>query len=715
MTRPYKITQFDESVAALASRFSIAHPEIIYDLNSDVFETGGDVYLAFEPSLVGQVLQLPDDPDKVLFDWEPYTAKQGETLEAVCVKKNKDRRIDPSRKGKDIPSPPLLQPQYLLDLYENANVRAGHGPDSGKVKLAQHETVMIPFPKSRAGKKPVAATPNGKTKVDVHPSWIDEINNWVRSLQERTRKFVASMVTLRHQKELGLREVQILQAAKAVLTLEIEKPADGPSQVGKDIAAMKSFAHILDDLINTAVDEMFVNVCKHTHPKLLKDTEALGESIIKDLHGDDLKRLTKTLAKVADRYPTTTNELSFALSYAYLSLADSFLAEKIRPDIEAVARFLAGLKKVKVDGLMSVDPKLAQAVQAIPPAGSPMDPLSNMVSLLQVMGSSVGNLPGPSTLAVAMVRLKAMINGSRQILEKQSNVAWTLSIEEQAVFVAMSVNSMAASEAEAADLIIIVGKLRVATLTRTPINPESFQWGYIKQFLKKIDDEAGGPVMSSPKWVAGMSAFNLLIAGLAAYDMWETKDVNLAGIASIGFGVGAGISGGMKMLKIVGAEGLGRAVAFAGVIYGAVQTYRSWSDGDKVGAGLNLMSTVGSALLFASCFAGPFGPFLAVAGGGLIVISTIAAVVRDLMHSSTSRWWEGMEKVFEDGAVYKAIQGKAPGLAAKVQSLKAGIGRTTFLLIDALQSETLGKFVDKDSMPMLLATNDVPFEMPLGI
>jgi len=70
MSRPYKITAFDESVAALASRFAIAHPSVILDLNPDTFDEGGDATLAFEPSFVGLEIRLPDDPRTTLYGSE---------------------------------------------------------------------------------------------------------------------------------------------------------------------------------------------------------------------------------------------------------------------------------------------------------------------------------------------------------------------------------------------------------------------------------------------------------------------------------------------------------------------------------------------------------------------------------------------------------------------------------------------------------------------
>jgi hypothetical protein len=724
MSRPYKITAFDKNVADLAARFSIANPSVIYELNQEVFEAfpdGGDPRVAFAPSHVGLVIQVPDDANKDLYEWETYTAKKGETLAAICAKKNKDRRIDPSRKGVGMSTPPWLEPQYLLDLYENQNVRAGYGPDAPKVHLAQGELVAIPFPKSRMRTRPISATPNGKTKVEVHPAWIDEIDNWVKSLQIRTRKFEASMMALRKQKEKGLREVQILQAARAVLTLEIECPAGGPSQVQRDIAGMKRFAPVLDDLIDVALTEMFVNNAKNVEPDLLRDTTTLGEGIVKDLKGDDLKRLVKALVKVADRYPRTTNEISWALCYAYQTIADSFLCEKIGPDIEAAARYLAGLKKIKVDGLRSEDPKFAQAIQALS-SGTPMDPLATLISLLQVAGSSVGNLPGPSTLAVAVVRLKAVYNGYKRVLAQRNSVAIvTITIEDQVILTGAAVNALTSNEADATDLLIVASRVRTSR-TITALHPESFKKGYMKAALGAADDAANKGIMSSPSWIRGMTFLNVLVAGLVAYDILSGDGTTHTWLelAPVGLGIGGAIPGVLKVISSHAAvnaiaEGAARTVALVGVFYSAYQTSKSFEKGDTVGGVLNAISTVGSFLLFVSVWTGPFAGGFAAVGGAMVVIASVALIVRDLLHSSTSRWWEAVAEEFEKGTIYGKVKAKAPLLAAKVQAFKSAMANTTFLLVDPEYRETLNKYVDDDHLPMLLANSNEPMEVPMGI
>jgi len=190
--------------------------------------------------------------------------------------------------------------------------------------------------------------------------------------------------------------------------------------------------------------------------------------------------------------------------------------------------------------------------------------------------------------------------------------------------------------------------------------------------------------------------------------------------AAVGLGAGAAVPGVLKVISskaVVGAiaEGAARVVAFAACAYAGYQTYKSFEKGDTVGGVLNLMSFVGSGLLAVSCFFGPFGAVLATAGGVLVVISGVVAVVRDLMHSSTSRWWEAMVEAFEGGEIYKAVIKKVPALSGKVASLKSAMSGTTFLLVDPGQAGILKRYVDDDHVSMLLGSTYEPMEFPLGI
>ena len=256
----------------------------------------------------------------------------------------------------------------------------------------------------------------------------------------------------------------------------------------------------------------------------------------------------------------------------------------------------------------------------------------------------------------------AVVNGYKYFTETPAAGTMVVSVEEQAVFVAMTVNSMARSEAEATELIVIVGRVRTSVLTQVPLDSMITR----SEFLKAIDKVAAERAMSSPRWIKGMSFLNILVAGLAAYDMYE-KGANWGNASAMGMGVGAAGSVGLKVLlkdpKFLGfsaAESLGRVVAVAGFAYGVYQTVSSYQDRDKTGVVLNGLSTLGSVLILASLAAMPFAPVLAVVGGILVVSTGIISVLREVLKSEPTRWWEGIQGAFEEGTIAKAISARCP-------------------------------------------------------
>ena len=128
MARVYKVTGFDTSLDDIAARFHV-HPQAVMEMNFELFPKG----FLEDPwdSVVGKYLNLPDDPGSAEYDWTPYVAKAGDTLSGICAKKNKHLKIDPQARGSDIPTPPFLTPEYLLNAFPNADLRAAHGTDPG--------------------------------------------------------------------------------------------------------------------------------------------------------------------------------------------------------------------------------------------------------------------------------------------------------------------------------------------------------------------------------------------------------------------------------------------------------------------------------------------------------------------------------------------------------------------------------------------------------
>jgi len=146
-----------------------------------------------------------------------------------------------------------------------------------------------------------------------------------------------------------------------------------------------------------------------------------------------------------------------------------------------------------------------------------------------------------------------------------------------------------------------------------------------------------------------------------------------------------------------------------GVILAGAQLVMAIQKGEAKDIALAGASAAGMVLLEASLFLGPAGAVTAIAGGTLVIGSTVIAIATDesfenLFRSAPEVWWLGMEKAFESGPTYQQAVPKNAGLAAKASALRDAITRTSFLLIDVSQSAALSQLVDTVGQKALLAS-----------
>jgi hypothetical protein len=710
VTRPYKITRFDANVQDVAARFHIAYPQQILEMNLSVFPSEGAL-TDMPASAVGQVIDLPEPATEPDFALEYYVSTGGQTLAALCATKNKDRRIDPSRGKHPVATPPWLTPDYLLNLYENAELRAGHGPDPSTVTLTRGEVVNIPFPAGSGGPRSIAAIANGQVKVIVPPPWVLELMRFYESIRSRTRAFEAGLARLRTLQQAGMREAQGLIALQGVLALTIEHPAAPAQLIGSELASLRQLDRDLGYLVATAMNTMVTHVCDELVPDDVRDVLAIGQGILDDLRSDFLKERSAQLKKEAARYARASNELCDVLAYAYQTLADSPLHKDAGADIRAAAEYLAGVRPVDVSRLDPVDRDLASAVRSLSKGPVPDLPLGTMISLLQVTGATVGNLPGPSTLAVALVRLHGLYTADA--FASQVSVVTAEYSAQSAVFVGLASNALARTAEEQDEVMIAVVRVRSLALSARPLNEVE-----TSGFLSAIDNKLAGTTMASPVWVGGLSLLNVFIIVLAR-DNIRANGVNANNVASLVGGLAVTGLGLGKLAQLLGyveeatINGVGRGIAVLGVVMGAAQTWaairKSNRDtGDIVGSAV---STLGSILLLMSAAPEPASPFLAVAGGALIVGSAVYQAIHDgdseqlknLFRSDAKVWWLGQEKAMRAGRQFGMVQSKIPALAAKAAAFHQAIVDADFVLIDASRRGDLTHLVAPQDLDKLAA------------
>ncbi|HTB78096.1 MAG TPA: hypothetical protein VK762_32850 [Polyangiaceae bacterium] len=699
LIRDYKITQFDQSLVEIAARFHVPDVRVILEANQDEFPTGSEDVTKMAPRLVGQVIKIPfPDNYAALWVWGTYTAVGGESLAKVCAKMNKDPRIDPRQKGNLATTPPWLTPDYLLNLFENAEVRGGHGADASAVSLAPGEIVHIPFPPVATRKRVIPTSPGLPTTFEVDPAWVDELAAVYESIRLRSRQFELQINALRELQRLGLGEVMRLVGMRRVLTVLKDHPHKPAQLLTSEMAQLPAVSKALDKLHDSAMEKLYGSILEAERKPALDAAMALGRSIIQSLRSKEFFELTKTLRTNAARFPRRINEVCAVLSYALQVLLDSPLGEEIAPDIEDTVKYVAGINPVDPGPLASVDKNLAQAVQKVPKGPAPATALGVVTSLVRNAGglatASVGNLPGPSTLAVGLFRTYALRSASR-ILAAGKTVTTVEVTTETATLVAFARNAFAENDAAGEEIMIAISEVRRTVTVTTTTTVAANQ----AEVLARYDRIVAGRFMGTPAWTTGITVTGLFVLAFSIANMWQSGANQTDVTAAIGGGV-TGALGAVQLFELVESATLktiGRSVAILGVALAGYQWYKDSAAGADTTS--DKLATLGSVLLAASLVPEPFAPVLAVLGGIATVSSIVYSlvqdeVVRNLFRTKAKIWFLGQTRTFKTGPRYLAQEGALKGAA---DALENAVLDADFFDIDEGQRSVLSKIVSSAS------------------
>jgi hypothetical protein len=712
MARPYKITRFDRMVADIAQRFHIESPAAIISLNPTVFEPNTE-YANIRLDQVGQTIQIPDEPNPDDYDWENYISPGNESLTAVCTAKNRDRRIDPRGSGGvGVPAPPWLVPQWLLDHYRNADVRASHGSGADQVVLAAGEVLMIPFPRTAARKQGLVVTPKGRVRATLDPSWLTELRTFYESIRFRCRMFERGLNRMRELQRLGLVEASVVYALRDIMRLTIDHPAQSPDLKKAEIATLKNIDTALTAYGDIAMDALHKRVLQLARPDESKALVDQGTQILTDLRSQQLDDLTKKLIAERALHPRAVNELSDVLAYAFELLEDSPLADDAAEDVAQAGKYLAALTPPSVAAIYEVDRDLSDAMKDVPAvkARPPSGALGTLVSALGSASASVGNVAGPSTLFVAIFRMRCVRMAKMLAAGVVKNTFDMLGTAET---LSIGLNSIAGNSSQKEEFVNLVVKVRQgkADIELTP-------------FLREVDGKISGRTMASTRWVVGIGVVDAVALVLCWRDIQvrgltiQTGAAFAGAVAGSAAVLGTGLQMSVRFLSRgainISLDVLGRGVAGAGIIVGGFQAYASWTAGDKTGALLNGVGAAGAALLLIAAFPTPASPVLAAIGGAMEVGTGIASVARDcsgmtaddwkdIVRSKEKIWWLRQEAGMEGAPLFKAASANEPQLTAKASALRQAIDSASFLDIDISQRDELSKRVpDSASIEALL-------------
>ncbi len=586
------------------------------------------------------------------------------------------------------------------------------GPDTDPVSTA------APPPPSTADVEVVARTvpvaPGTTGVTQAQPDWVPPLTAAYLSIASRAHDYASLMDTRRKLQYGGNQELQRLHVLKAVVQLTIDHPSQAPLLHTSEIGSLNKLASALEDLSKAAADPMFNKVFETISPALASQADNLGNGILASIHDAQFLALVKKLAATVNPkngttpYLTTFNGVSDALAYAYLVLYDSPLQEKVNDDFAPAAAYLTGLGKSLVDpggmaAIAAADAALADALNGISPSGPPDDVLGVLVTAMGLPSMVIGNVAGPNTLLVAVLRWQGAQQGKDYIqLVSDANTAASMA-KFAANDLALAASVLPRSDQERKAIVDMAVKI---------VNGEGSPT-VDSDYLANIDARLSSR-MSSVPWLWGVGVLNaalLFVSGYHCYKVGLTPSNVVSATGSVAGLVATGATA-LRLLGMIGARAVavvGKAVGGVGVILAGAQLVMAIQKGDAKDIVLGGVSLAGMALLEASLFLGPAGAGLAIIGGGLVIGSTIISIVtddsfKDLFRSAPEVWWLGMEKAFESGATYCQAVPNNGGLAAKASALRDAITNTSFLLIDVSQSAALSQLVDADGQKALLAS-----------
>ena len=551
----------------------------------------------------------------------------------------------------------------------------------------------VPFPDVSSRKRVIATSPGLPNTFQLEPTWLMDLINQYLAFSAQIRKYETQVAALREVQRQGLNEVHRLAGMQRVLDILKDHPAKPRQLLATEFGQLPPVEKALNDARDLGMDKLFGTILQNERGPTYDAALALGRSILTTLRSDGLYQLALKLHDDANIYPRRVNEFCAALAYAYQVLGDSPLADEMMPDVEMCVRYVAGKKAVSGDAFCQVDPDLANAISAIATTDPPATALGVMTSLIRNIGggvtAAVGNLPGPSTLSVALYRMWGLRVTSNAVAAATTTTAVSVTTTETAVLVRFARNAFAEDDAAGEQILVAIAEVRqTQTFTITAVPNASYR----AQILERYNN-----AMSSPAWTTGLGITSVLVLVFSVIDMFQKGQVNATdAIAATGSLAVTALSA-VKLLEVFSKEtmkSLGRGAAGLGFILSLAQLYADHTAGADTTA--DWLSTSGSALLGlslieASWIPEPFSVGLAIAGGALVIGSIVYSLVTDdgvsdLFRTTAKRWFLGQARTFMAGPHYKA---QRSSLEEKAKTLEKAILGADFFSVDASQRSAL--------------------------
>jgi hypothetical protein len=743
----------------------------------------------------GQTVRIPLPPEERGWHWFPYIPSGPETLAVVCQKKNAEKR----RAGM-----PPLTPRYLWLhvtnwIFREERLRRDRlhtedlDKDPSKVTASDKTTFLwIPYPDTvQVGDVAVGTTAAEKaldapvkvTPVQVHHDWLYQLDQKLDDLALYAREIAKG-----NDFAAKVRQPYATEAAKLAPLHFL-------------LGLMKRYQRGQVDDLESKLGELQekANLYMAVNPaKFLKMPEedlrlSLTESLRKSLHAPELKKLVdrylqEELEPDLNTGGKVLTKLCNTLENAYEAWADSYYAAEQQEDldnaVDVIGKTVNGAPppeaKTALASVMSLVGTPHQypahmrtkwlAQQASPLEERPRtEEYSRIAGLVPTVAlPAMGNLPGPSTLSVAMIKLHV----ARYVARKAANPTFEGNKLTRPLFLNLyqKIYQFTADERAMIDTLLkhidssifgpqlkdLQGSSLGDILRNQALASKDLENKLLRDKIydesKRLAEKVGGRIQTSKGFSWVLSGLNIFLLG-AAWAQYKTGDdmfQSLSGFANIVNLGGATLTSALalsklseayQVLRFLGTPGnaaqdfVGKMLASSGaaagfgiasgvfcMISGGLTMWQERHDPLGVVFVSGAFQALGGIGLAGTAIAVVLG----VASGGSIgiVLFEIGSGLCLVVGGGLADWdsWKqlnrpGTQKIFEyhldrfekSTAYQKMIANGATELKNALDAVKSAKGNTTFAdFLDShdhlIRMHLNGKFADADITHMMIPT-----------
>ncbi|APR81178.1 Hypothetical protein A7982_06525 [Minicystis rosea] len=562
----YVYSSWDRDLDSVAKRFRTT-PELIriasVRLNPEWRDLKTPVFAALLED--GQLINVPLPLEERGWHWFPYVPSSTETLEGICKKKNADK----ARAGMAPLSPQYVWLHVLNWQFREDHLRRNrpHMDDLDKDPSAtsatpKSPTLWIPYPDTvqlgvvAVGTYDVvpkaAAAPPKQATVVVEHDWLYLLDKKLEDIGFYAERLAAANAFCEKVRMEYAAEAARLAPLRFLLGTMTEMNRSR-NDVTALIAELDKLQGVTDTLmgINPAgIYRMPEDETRRSHSERLRDL--LRSAELKSLVD---KYLKEELDHDVNGDAARLNTISRALEAGYLAWGDGYYGDERDQDVEnavdVIGKSVGGAPPPEAKTALASILSLVGTPNEYPPLFRPKaaaptgvpEPRSSARDVVPALGAAaapalalMGNLPGPSTLSVAVVKLHV----ARLLVRKAANPDYQVAKRQWLLDIYKKVLRFNAEEEALMNKIIgeidgAAGILKGTTLggmLRDKALAESRT--HVYESSRELAAKVGGRLQTSKAWSSGLVLLNAfaLAAAWMAYTNGDDLTASLSGLTN---------------------------------------------------------------------------------------------------------------------------------------------------------------------------------------